>query len=118
MTSCGVEYEHTFAVVDFGKSPNYDIILGRPFMHQLKMVQDWGFNYLYLRQESAITWVNLKDHSYRDVAKTPFEGFEIATMSQPYWLGNPNQLWMCGASDNEENHLESEEERKSEVYVP
>ena len=31
-TSCGVQYEHTFAVVDFRKSPNYDIILGQPFM--------------------------------------------------------------------------------------
>ena len=34
VTSCGVEYEHTFAVVDFGKSPNYDIILGRPFIYE------------------------------------------------------------------------------------
>lgn len=55
VTSNGAEYEHTFAIVDFGKNPNYDIILQRPFMHQLKMVQDWGYNYLYLRQESAIT---------------------------------------------------------------
>ena len=31
-TSCGIEYEHTFAVVDFGKKPNYEIILGCPFM--------------------------------------------------------------------------------------
>lgn len=30
VTSCGVEYEHTFAMVDFGKNPNYNIILGRP----------------------------------------------------------------------------------------
>ena len=75
VTSCGVEYEHTFAVVDFVKSPNYDIILGRFLMRQLKMVQDWGFNYLYLRQVSAITRVNLKDHSYRDVGKTPIEDF-------------------------------------------
>ena len=28
VTSCGVEYEHTFDVVDFGKSLNYEIILG------------------------------------------------------------------------------------------
>ena len=40
VTSCGIEYEHTFAVVDFGKEPNYEIILGRPFMHQMKMIQD------------------------------------------------------------------------------
>ena len=40
VTSCGVEYEHTFAIVDFGKSPNHEIILGRPFMRQLKMIQN------------------------------------------------------------------------------
>ena len=32
--SCGIEYEHTFAIVDFGKNPNYEVILGRPFMCQ------------------------------------------------------------------------------------
>ena len=32
VTSCGIEYEYTFAMVDFGKEPNYEIILGRPFM--------------------------------------------------------------------------------------
>ena len=37
VTSCGIEYEHTFAIVEFGKKNNYDIILGRPFMRQLKM---------------------------------------------------------------------------------
>lgn len=30
--SCGIEYEHTFAIVDFGKNANYEVILGRPFM--------------------------------------------------------------------------------------
>lgn len=30
--SCGVKYEHTFAIVDFGRNPNYEVILGRPFM--------------------------------------------------------------------------------------
>ena len=38
VTSCGIEYEHTFVVVDFGKKPNYEIILGGPFMRQLKMI--------------------------------------------------------------------------------
>ena len=48
VTSCGIEFEHTFAIVDFGKNTNYKVILGRPFMKQFKMVQDWGYNYLYL----------------------------------------------------------------------
>ena len=42
VTFGGIEYEHTFAVVDFGKEPNYKIILGRPFMRQMKMIQDWA----------------------------------------------------------------------------
>ena len=78
VSSCGVEYEHTFAIVNFGKSSNYDIILGRPFMRQLKMIQDWGFNYIYLRQQQAVTRINLSNHSYRDVARTPVEDFESA----------------------------------------
>ena len=48
VTSCGIEYEQTFAVADFGKEPNYEIILGRPFMCQMKMIQDWGYDYIYL----------------------------------------------------------------------
>ena len=48
VTSCGIEYEHTFPVVEFGKKVNYEIILGRPFMRQLKMIQDLGYNYIYL----------------------------------------------------------------------
>ena len=40
VTTCGIEYEHTFAVVDFGQNSNYDVILGRPFMRQLKIIQD------------------------------------------------------------------------------
>ena len=39
ITSCGVEYEHTFAIVDFGKSPYYEITFGRKFMRQLKMIK-------------------------------------------------------------------------------
>ena len=40
VTSCVIEYKHTFVVVNFGKKPNYEIILGCPFMQQLKMIQD------------------------------------------------------------------------------
>ena len=40
VTTYGIEYKHTFVVVDFGQNPNYDVILGRPFMRQLKMIQD------------------------------------------------------------------------------
>ena len=71
--SCGIEYEHTFVVVDFGQDPSYEVILGRPFMRQLMVIQDWAFNYLYFRHDTVITRVNLKDHSYQDVTKIPVE---------------------------------------------
>lgn len=61
--------------------------------------------------------MNLKDHSYRDVAKTPIEDFESATTT-PSWLGRPNQIWMCGASDNGEENPDSESGREEETYVP
>ena len=51
---CGIEIAHTFAVVDFGPETNYEIILGRPFMRQMLVVQDWGYNRLYLRHKNAI----------------------------------------------------------------
>ena len=82
MTSCGIEYEHTFAVVDFGsRKPNYEIILDRPFMRQLKMIQDWGYNYIYLRQPSAMTRIDLRDHSFKDVVNTPVKDM-VSTIAQ------------------------------------
>ncbi|MCO5579057.1 hypothetical protein L7F22_032909 [Adiantum nelumboides] len=51
VTSCGIDYERIFDVVDFGKTNNFDIILGQPFMRQLKMIQDWGYDQIYLRHK-------------------------------------------------------------------
>lgn len=67
VSSCGIEYDHEFAIVDCGKDPNYEVILGRLFICQLLVLQDWGYEYLYLRHDDVITRVNLRDHSYRDV---------------------------------------------------
>ena len=36
--SCGIEYEHTFSIVNFGNNTNYEVILGRPFMRQFRMI--------------------------------------------------------------------------------
>lgn len=101
LVSCGIEYKHSFAVVDFGREANYELILGRTFMRQFSMVQDWGYDYIYLRHECAITRVNLKNHSYRDVSHMPMDEFdsgssECSTDDQEY-TKNPN-LWICGAS--------------------
>ena len=49
-------------------------------MRQLKMTQDWGSNYVYLRQPKAITRINLMDHSYQDVTKTPVEEFKAISL--------------------------------------
>ncbi|RYA64238.1 hypothetical protein DD598_30215, partial [Enterobacter cloacae complex sp. 2DZ2F16B1] len=51
VNSSGIEYQHTFSI-DFGKKLNYEIILGRPFMRQVQLIQDWGNNYLYLKPNS------------------------------------------------------------------
>ena len=77
--TCGIKFEHTFAIVDFGQDPSYEVILGRPFMRQLMVLEDWGYDYLYLRHEDVTTRVNLKDHTFRDVTRTPVEEFESAT---------------------------------------
>ena len=70
VTSCGIEYEHTFVVVIFEEKPNYEIILGRPFMRQLKMIQDWDYNYIYLRHPNATARIDLCNHSYKDMVNT------------------------------------------------
>ena len=74
-------------------------------MRHLKLIQDLGFNYIYLQQNEAITRINLLYHSYRDVARTPIEDYELATLitisSQHSWNKSSSQLWICGASEGE-----------------
>ena len=98
--SCGIEFEHTFAVVDFGQETNYEVILGRPFMRQFLMIQDWGYNYLYLRHEGVITRVNLKTHSYRDVTHSPVDEFDSGSSNESGRTLSEGRadLWVCGAS--------------------
>ena len=88
VTSHGIEYEHTFAVVDFGKEPNYEIILGRPFMRQMKMIQDWGYDFIHLHQLSTTTCIIEKDHSYKDVNYIPIRDmFLVLEKATLYHLG-------------------------------
>lgn len=51
-------------------------------MRQLFVVQDWGYNKLYLHHNNRVIKVNLDNHSYRDITKTPVEDFE-ATLYDP-----------------------------------
>ena len=95
VTSCGIEYKHTLCLVNFGKKPNYEIILDFPFMRQLKMIQDWGYNYIYLRHPNATTKIDLRNHSYKDVVNTPMRDM-VSTVAQedlvPSWLINRHPL--------------------------
>ena len=105
VTSCGISFIHTFAIVDFGRDPNYKVILGRPFMRQMLVVQDWGYNYLYLRHDGVTTRVNLSTHEFRDVAKLPIADFESATTSKPQgssslYEGEDN-FWLFQAEETE-----------------
>ena len=99
VTSCGIEYLHTFAIVDFGKGTSYEVILGRPFMRQFQMIQDWGYNYLYLRHDGVITRINLRNHQYRDVTYSPVEEFDSASSEVSNQIyGRGKELWMCSTS--------------------
>ena len=59
----------SFVEVDFGKGPNYEIILGRPFMHLMKMIQYWGYHFIYQHYPSTTTHISLKE-SYKDTNYT------------------------------------------------
>ena len=80
------------------------------------MIQDWGYNYLYLRQPNATTRIDLKDHSFRDVQNTPVRDFETSTMEDmtPSWLENGKLLWLCGL---DKNGSERKSEADSDGYI-
>ena len=64
------------------------------------MIQDWGYNYIYLCHAHATTCIDLKDHSYKDVAHTPVRDM-ISTAepedSVPSWIVNGRPLWLSAA---------------------
>ena len=55
-------------------------------MRQTMMIQDWGFDYLYVRHDHVITRINLKNHSYRDVTYSPVEEFDSMTSAQTDYM--------------------------------
>lgn len=46
VTSYGIQNEHTFIVVNFEQISTYEGILRQPFMQQMVVVHDWGYNNL------------------------------------------------------------------------
>ena len=118
VTSCGIEYEHTFAVVvDFGKKANDEIILCHSFICQLKMIQDWGYNYIYLHHPNATTRNDLCNHSYKDMVNTPMRDM-VSTLAHEdlvsSWLVNGRRLWLNEAI----NESEGESDASSSNYIP
>ena len=91
--SCGVKYEHSFALVIFGQDQSYKVILGRPFMRQLQVIQGWGFDYLYLHHDDAMTRVNLVDYTYKDVIMTPVDDFDSFSSGLTPNLVDSSGIW-------------------------
>ena len=116
--TCGIDFEHTFAIVDFGQDPNYEVILGRPFMRQLMVLEDWGYDYLYLRHEDVTTRVNLRDHTFRDVTKTPVDEFESASSDlTPHTstaTTSVKDAWICAVPSQD---LLEEDKRKTDRLI-
>ena len=86
-------------------------------MRQLKMIQDWGYNYIYLRHPNATTRIDLRDHSYKDVLNTPVRDM-VSTIapeeSVPLWLVNGRPLWLSEAV----NKGEEGSDASSSNYIP
>lgn len=56
----GHRVRHTFIVMDFSKHPmSYEMILGRPFMREAKMVHDWSKNHVYLQFQDFVIRMDL-----------------------------------------------------------
>ena len=64
------------------------------------MIQDWGYNYIYLRHPNATTRVDLRNHSYKDVVNTQMRDM-VSTIAHedpmPLWLVNGHPLWLSEA---------------------
>ena len=86
------------------------------------MIQDWGYNYLYLRHDSVITRVNLKNHSYRDVTWSPVDEFDSASSEATRVTPSDGReaLWMCGASHKDFNpdRLRGNRSISDDSYAP
>lgn len=79
VSTCGIKFKYTFAVVDIEHDPNYELIVRWSFIRQMLVVQDWGYNNLYLCHSKSIIRVELHNHTYRDITKTPIKEFELAS---------------------------------------
>ena len=68
----------------------------------MKMIQDWGYVFIYLCQTSTTTHISLKDHSYKDVNYTLVR--DMVSMiekveSLPSWLVHKEPIWFCEVNE-------------------
>ena len=80
------------------------------------MIQDWGYNYIYLHHPNATTRIDLRDHSYKDVVTTPVRGMVSIVAHEdsiPSWLVNGHTLWLSEAI----NESDGESDASSLNYI-
>ena len=122
LSTCGIVFVYTLAIVDFGLKSTYDIILSRPFMRQLKMIQGWGSNHIYLKGKQGATRVEIVDHSYQGVAKIPLVDYDTHTSSNSKlsaWQQARAQFWMCGTLVcNSGSNDDGDSKTKDECCIP
>ena len=94
-------------------------------MRQMLVVQDWGYNRLYLRHKNAIVWVNLDDHTYRDVTKSPIEDVDTTLYGISQELSSTETqeegAWLCEIYEHasmQENIKMMENLELDEAYMP
>ena len=80
------------------------------------MIQDWGYNYIYLHYLNATTRIDLRDHSHKDVVNMPVKDM-VSTVahedSGPSWLVNGHALWFNAAI----NEIDGESDASSSNYI-
>ena len=94
-------------------------------MRQMLVVQDWGYNCLYLRHKNAIVRVNLDDHTYRDVTKSPIEDADTTSYELNKELSSTETqeegAWLCEIYEHasmQENVKLVEDLERDEAYMP
>lgn len=86
------------------------------------MIQDWGYNYIYLRHNFVITQVNLKNNSSRDVTWCPVvDEFDSAFSKATRVITSDRreESWMFGFSHKDFNPKSLKGNRRilDETYV-
>ena len=85
-------------------------------MQQLKLIQDWSYNYIYLCCDHASTQMDLKHHSYKDVINTFMQDMVSIVANEdsiPSWLIQNEPIWMC----DHEKDCELERSSSSSNYI-